>query len=103
MVRVQNLETKHEWIWPRQKFVNRKYIMQEMYQNYLEGEEWNLPAVRIRLEPCVQPLSQLCLLYSSSPVTHTPSVPETYLFDTFLQWVPDKNLVWTSLKGVYRT
>ncbi|KAL5010885.1 hypothetical protein ScPMuIL_013190 [Solemya velum] len=44
MVRVQNLETKHEWIWPRQKFVNRKYIMQEMYQNYLEGEEWNLPA-----------------------------------------------------------
>ncbi|XP_064610663.1 kinesin-like protein KIF28 isoform X2 [Liolophura sinensis] len=43
MVRVVHLETKHEWIWTRQKFLNRKYIMQEMYQNYQEGDEWDLP------------------------------------------------------------
>ncbi|XP_050405632.1 kinesin-like protein KIF28P isoform X1 [Patella vulgata] len=43
MVRVVNLETKHEWIWPREKFMNRKFLMQEMYQNFMEGEEWDLP------------------------------------------------------------
>ena len=46
MVRVINLETKHEWIWSRQKFLNRKYIMQEMYDNFQEGDEWDLPPVR---------------------------------------------------------
>lgn len=44
MVRVTNLETKHEWIWSRQKFLNRKFVMQEMYDNFQEGDEWDLPA-----------------------------------------------------------
>ncbi|PVD36027.1 hypothetical protein C0Q70_02997 [Pomacea canaliculata] len=43
MVRVINLETKHEWVWSRQKFLNRKYIMQEMFQNFQEKESWDLP------------------------------------------------------------
>ncbi|KAK0053203.1 kinesin-like protein KIF28P, partial [Biomphalaria pfeifferi] len=43
MIRVINLETKHEWVWPREKFLNRKFVMQEMYQNYLDGETWDLP------------------------------------------------------------
>ncbi|XP_076455652.1 kinesin-like protein KIF28 isoform X2 [Babylonia areolata] len=43
MIRVTNVETKHEWIWPRQKFMNRKYVMQEMYDNFQEGDEWDLP------------------------------------------------------------
>lgn len=35
-----------EWIWDRNKFVNRTYLMKEMFQNYYEGEEdWNLPEV----------------------------------------------------------
>ena len=47
MVRVVNVETKHEWVWPREKFLNRKFVMQEMYQNYLDGEEWELPKVSL--------------------------------------------------------
>ncbi|XP_059144638.1 kinesin-like protein KIF28P isoform X3 [Physella acuta] len=43
MIRVINLETKHEWVWPREKFLNRKFVMQEMYQNFLDNEEWDLP------------------------------------------------------------
>ncbi|KAH9524310.1 Kinesin-like protein kif28p [Bulinus truncatus] len=43
MIRVINLETKHEWVWPREKFLNRKFVMQEMYQTYLDGENWELP------------------------------------------------------------
>jgi hypothetical protein len=29
-----------------QKFFNRKYVMQEMYNEFVEGDEWKLPAVR---------------------------------------------------------
>lgn len=35
-----------EWIWDRNKFVNRTYLMKEMFQNYYDGEEdWDLPEV----------------------------------------------------------
>lgn len=44
MVRMKDLETNHEWIWPRQKFFNRKYVMQEMYNDLIEGDDWALPA-----------------------------------------------------------
>lgn len=40
-----NLETKLDWLWSRNQFINRKYLMQEMYQNYVEGEDWKLPDV----------------------------------------------------------
>jgi len=43
MVRVVNMETKHEFVWTREKFLNRKYVMQEMYQNFTDGEEWDVP------------------------------------------------------------
>ncbi|CAH1773103.1 unnamed protein product [Owenia fusiformis] len=44
MIKVTNIETEIEWVWPRTKFFNRKYVMQEMYENYAEGEDWQLPA-----------------------------------------------------------
>ena len=40
---MKELMTGLEWLWPRQKFVNRKYRMQEMYENFFVGEEWDLP------------------------------------------------------------
>ncbi|XP_064643927.1 kinesin-like protein KIF28 isoform X2 [Lineus longissimus] len=42
-VKTIDIDTGHEWLWPRHKFFNRKYVMQEMYQNYTEGEDWELP------------------------------------------------------------
>lgn len=44
-VKMRHLVTDHEWVWNRNQFLDRKYRMQEMYQNYVEGEEWNLPQV----------------------------------------------------------
>ncbi|OWF37465.1 Kinesin-like protein KLP6 [Mizuhopecten yessoensis] len=38
MVKVTHLETKFEWMWPFQKLLNRMYVMQEMYDELLEGE-----------------------------------------------------------------
>lgn len=45
MIRVTNVESKHEWVWSREKFFNRKFVMQEMYDNFQEGETWDLPPV----------------------------------------------------------
>lgn len=35
-------ETGHEWTWSRNRFLNRKFVMQEMYNNYIENESWEL-------------------------------------------------------------
>ena len=46
MIKATNIETKHEWIWPKVKFMNRKYVMQEMYNDFLDGDDpWELPPV----------------------------------------------------------
>ncbi|KXJ25651.1 Kinesin-like protein KIF1A [Exaiptasia diaphana] len=45
-VLMRNLENGLEWLWPKKKFINRKYLMQEMYSNYEEGEDWALPDER---------------------------------------------------------
>lgn len=49
MIKATNIETKHEWIWPKVKFMNRKYVMQEMYNDFLDGDDpWDLPPVSTR-------------------------------------------------------
>ena len=46
-VKMKNLENGTEFIWPKEKFLNRLYLMKEMYNNYEEEEEdWDLPEVR---------------------------------------------------------
>ena len=33
-VKMKNLENGTEFIWPKEKFLNRLYLMKEMYNNY---------------------------------------------------------------------
>jgi hypothetical protein len=42
-VKMRHHVTDYYWLWSRNKFINRKYLMQEMYQNYVENEPWDLP------------------------------------------------------------
>ena len=44
-VKMRNLDNGYAWMWNRNQFLERKYRMQEMYQNYVEGEQWDLPQV----------------------------------------------------------
>lgn len=37
-VKMKSLVDGNTWLWDRNKFLNRKYLMQEMYQNFVEGE-----------------------------------------------------------------
>ena len=46
-VKMRHLVQDYAWVWNRNVFLDRKYRMQEMYQNYVEGEEWNLPKVPV--------------------------------------------------------
>ncbi|ELU02132.1 hypothetical protein CAPTEDRAFT_196619 [Capitella teleta] len=45
-VRVSDLETNHEWMWPREEFLNRKFVMQEMFQKHQAGENVDWPTER---------------------------------------------------------
>lgn len=45
-VKMKSTNEDAEWIWDRNKFLNRKFLMQEMYQNYVEGDEWDLSQER---------------------------------------------------------
>ncbi|KAL3831683.1 hypothetical protein ACJMK2_023406 [Sinanodonta woodiana] len=47
MVKMTDKETGNDWTWGREKFINRKFIMQEMYQNFLDDDKnWDLPQDR---------------------------------------------------------
>ncbi len=46
-VKMHNLENDHSWVWPRDTFLDKKYRMGEMYQNYVAGEEYELRQVSV--------------------------------------------------------
>ncbi|XP_055003471.1 kinesin-like protein KIF28 [Sorex araneus] len=39
MVKVTNQRTHEVWIWSKAKFTNRKFLMEELYQRFLDGED----------------------------------------------------------------
>ncbi|XP_039739564.1 kinesin-like protein KIF28P [Pteropus medius] len=39
MVKVTNQRTHEVWIWSKAKFINRKFLMEELYQRFLDGED----------------------------------------------------------------
>ena len=45
MVRVEDIQTEHEFFWGKDKFLDRQGIMEEMYDKFEEGEDWKLPPV----------------------------------------------------------
>ena len=44
-VKMTDLESGHEWVWPKEKFLNRKFVMQEMYDKFEDDEDWKMAAV----------------------------------------------------------
>ena len=39
MVKVTNRNTHQVWLWSKAKFINRKYLIQEIFQHFLNGTE----------------------------------------------------------------
>ncbi|XP_037069265.1 kinesin-like protein KIF28P isoform X2 [Pollicipes pollicipes] len=42
-VKMRNLANNAEYVWPKDKFRNRLYLMQEMYGNFEDDDDWDLP------------------------------------------------------------
>jgi hypothetical protein len=40
---VVNVETGTEFEWTKENFLDRLYLMKEMYQNYEANDEWEVP------------------------------------------------------------
>ena len=71
-VKMTDLETNLQWMWPKEKFINRKYVMQEMFENYTEGDEWQLPTVSLLVNHISQLVNDISLLvnHTSQLVNH---------------------------------
>ncbi|RDD47595.1 Kinesin-like protein KIF28P [Trichoplax sp. H2] len=39
MVKMKDLKNGNTWLWERGKFMNRRYLMQDLYQRHLDGDE----------------------------------------------------------------
>jgi len=58
-VKVTQLETGYIWFWSKDKFTNRKYVMQEMYEDFQNGEDWNVPPER---DPFIESADTECMV-----------------------------------------
>jgi hypothetical protein len=66
-VKVHDLVRQISWMWSRSTFLNRKYIMQEMYQQFTDEEEWDRPQKEDPFwEPVQHQLLGTAFLYLSS-------------------------------------
>uniref|UniRef100_A0A8C9G6Q1 Kinesin-like protein 6 n=1 Tax=Pavo cristatus TaxID=9049 RepID=A0A8C9G6Q1_PAVCR len=52
-VKVTHETTQQVWVWSKAKFINRKFLMEELYQRFLEGED---PAVNQDSDPFWDPV-----------------------------------------------
>ena len=69
---MKNLENGTEFIWPKEKFLNRLYLMKEMYNNYEEEEEdWDLPEDKDPFQEDVNTEVSLASFISSGILTYT--------------------------------
>ncbi|XP_074659378.1 kinesin-like protein KIF28 isoform X2 [Tubulanus polymorphus] len=85
-VKVRNLENGNEWMWDRNKFINRKYLMQEMYQNFIEGNDWDVAKEQ---DPFWEPANSEVLIGS----VHIYLQSLAYLIEV------EENLAITDFKG----
>ncbi|XP_059148912.1 kinesin-like protein KIF28 isoform X2 [Physella acuta] len=53
MVKMKDLRNGNEWLWEHGKFMNRRYLIQEMYQKYLDGE--NVMTISREKDPFWEP------------------------------------------------
>lgn len=58
-MKVLQLETGYTWFWTKQKFINRKYVMQEMFEDFQNGEPVEVPGER---DPFLESRDVECLI-----------------------------------------
>ena len=46
---MKNMSTDHSWVFHSNRFVDMRYKMQAVYHNYMQGFDWEPPAVSVRV------------------------------------------------------
>ncbi|KAI3388277.1 hypothetical protein SNEBB_000716 [Seison nebaliae] len=64
MVRVKNLLNSAVYLWDKAKFINRRFLMQEIYQEYLQGKD--LQEIKEEEDPFWDPMGEPMLLGTAS-------------------------------------
>jgi len=58
-VKVTQLQTGYSWFWSKGKFINRKYAMSEMFDDFEEGEDWQVAEEK---DPFIENPDTECLI-----------------------------------------
>jgi kinesin family protein 1 len=58
MIRMINLQNQNQWLWDKGKLMNRKFLMQDLYQRYLNGDE-DILRLKPHLDPFWEPIEDL--------------------------------------------
>ena len=61
LVKMTNLKTNQVWVWSRAKFINRKYLIEELYNQIICEGEWFpgvIPCFREMHASFCQPMKQ---------------------------------------------
>ncbi|XP_041375232.1 LOW QUALITY PROTEIN: kinesin-like protein KIF28P [Gigantopelta aegis] len=59
MVKMKDLRNGNTWLWERGKFMNRRYMIQEMYQKYLDGED--VLSIQKEADPFWEPIEDMLI------------------------------------------
>ena len=75
---MKNLENGTEFIWPKEKFLNRLYLMKEMYNNYEEEEEdWDFIIIYRRVHEWISIMKWSNIRYRLIELLSWTSSPRT--------------------------
>lgn len=74
-VKVVNVETGTEHQWSKEKFLNRLYLMREMYQNFEQHEDWEVP---LEKDPFYEDPSTECFIGSAQLFLQVRQVLEMF-------------------------
>lgn len=58
---MKDLNTGNLWLWERGKFMNRRYMMQEMYQQFLDEDDAWKKVAKDQVRQFFRPLVQISL------------------------------------------
>ncbi|XP_033759938.1 kinesin-like protein KIF28P isoform X2 [Pecten maximus] len=85
MVKMINQVNGNEWMWDKNKAINRKSLMQEIYQDFVSGEEnWDVPKER---DPFWEPADQEILIGTAHvhlmSLAHALDIEETLVITDY--------------------
>jgi kinesin family member 1 len=59
IIRMTNLQNQNVWLWDKNKFISRRFLMQELYQKFTDGENMFFKNMKKEDDPFWEPVEDL--------------------------------------------